>query len=122
MAIIRRNGWIIFLICGFFLYGCGEKESFIRQKLDTICASDLDTIVADLPKEKLRDSVYYTIISYKSYKEGIYSKMAIVDFYFLKDIPMKVTRKYRYYAAMRLWDRYYNVYTHFDDTAHAKAR
>jgi hypothetical protein len=104
-------------LCGVFLLGCGEKDLLIREKLDAICASDLQAITADLPKTSLADSMYYTVVSYKTYSEGRYSKMATVDFYFLNKVKAKIVRKYRYITEARLWDRYSNVYMLIDDTA-----
>jgi hypothetical protein len=34
-----------FLLWGIFLFGCGEKDPLIREKLDMICASDLRAII-----------------------------------------------------------------------------
>jgi hypothetical protein len=104
-----------FLLWGIFCLGCGEKNFLIREKLDMICKSDLQAITADLPKTSLADSMYYTIVSYKSYSEGRYSTMATVDFYFLHKVRAKIVRKYRYLKEARLWDRYYNAYTLIDD-------
>lgn len=116
VRIQMRTGLALFA-CGIFLFGCGEKDPVIREKLDAICKSDLKAITADLPKTSLSDSSYYAVVSYKSYSEGRYSKMAVVDFYFLNKVKAKIVRKYRYLEEARLWDRYYNVYTYIEDTA-----
>jgi hypothetical protein len=39
--------------------------------------------------------------------------MAIADFYFLRTVSMKITRKYRYHKRLGMWDRYYNKYYQF---------
>ena len=122
MARIVHKGWFALGLCGCFLLGCGEGDDLIKKKLDIILADDLKAVAADLPKGNCADSMYYTIVSYKSYSQGMYSKIAVVDFYFLKNIKVKITRKYRYYAAVRLWDRYYNVYKFYGDTANGKSR
>ncbi|MGB7567413.1 MAG: hypothetical protein WBM07_06120 [Chitinivibrionales bacterium] len=119
---IQRRTRFALLACGIFLFGCGEKDSVIREKLDAICTSDLKAITADLPKTSLSDSIYYTVVSYKSYSEGRYSKMAVVDFYFLNKVKAKIVRKYRYLEEARLWDRYSNVYTFIEDTAQQSHR
>ena len=118
MARLSIKGWLAIATCGYFLFGCGESDDLIKKKLEIILADDLKAITADLPKCNLADSVYYIIVSYKTYKEGMYSKMAIVDFHFLKKVKAKITRKYRYYTAAQLWDRYYNVYKLYGDTAY----
>ena len=87
-----------------------EKESVIRQKLDVILKDDLEAIIEDLEKESLLETPYFEFVDYREYKEGIYSRMAVVDFYFFNSLNMKITRKYRYYKKLGLWDRYYNKY------------
>lgn len=116
MQRIAKPARILVLASGIFLFGCGEKDSLIREKLDIICKSDLKEIVADLPKTGLSDSIYYAVVSYTSYSEGKYSKMAVVDFFFFKKIKAKIVRKYRYLKEARLWDRYFNVYSLVNDT------
>jgi hypothetical protein len=117
---MTAKAWLTACACGCFIFGCGESDVSVRKKLDIILADDLKAVSADLPKNKLLDSLYYTVVSYKDYSEGMYSKMAVVDFYFLKTVKAKITRKYRYYTAARLWDRYFNVYMLYGDTAYAK--
>jgi len=117
-----RGGWRIIALCGIFLCGCGEKDAIIRQKLDIILAGDIKAIVADIPKINLLQSPYDSLVSYKTYTQGMYSKMAVVDFYFLKNVKVKIVRKYRYLSSVRLWDRYYNAYIFFGDTANQASR
>jgi hypothetical protein len=109
-------------VCGICFYGCGESDSLVKKKLDLICASDLNAITNDIPKTSLLKAPFYSIVSYKCYSEGMYSGMAIVDYYFLKTVKVKIVRKYRYYTSARLWDRYFNAYTFFGDTAQALPR
>jgi hypothetical protein len=114
--------WIAALLCGCFLFGCGESDALIKKKLEIILTDDLRAITADMPKSSLADSVYYKLLSYKSYSEGMYSKMAVADFYFMKKVKVKITRKYRYYIGYRLWDRYSNAYQFYGDTTYGKIR
>jgi hypothetical protein len=102
--------------------GCGEKDPIIREKLEYVCKSDLDSIVVDLPKTSLADQVYYSIVSYKTYEEGKYSKMAVVEFYFLKKVRAKIVRKYRYFKEAQMWDRYFNEYSFINDTTNSARR
>lgn len=90
-----------------------EKDSVIRQKLDVILKDDLEAVIEDVEKESLLETPYFEMLDYREYKEGVYSRMAIVDFYFLNSLNMKITRKYRYYKKLGLWDRYYNKYYMF---------
>ncbi len=116
------KAWFAALTCGWLFFGCGESDDLVKKKLEVILADDLRTISADLPKSSLADSVYFTITSYKNYSEGMYSRMAVADFYFMKKVKVKITRKYRYYTGARLWDRYYNAYLFYGDTSYAKNR
>jgi hypothetical protein len=90
-----------------------EKESVIRQKLDVILKDDIEAIIEDVDRESLLETPYYDVLDYREYKEGKYSRMAVVDFYFFNSLNMKITRKYRYYKKLGLWDRYYNKYYMF---------
>lgn len=98
---------MVIIICG----GClNESTEHKKEKLHIILKDDLDTIIEDITKENLADSVYYTIVSYKEFSQGKYSAQAIVDFFFFKDIDVKVVRKYRYHRDYKKWDRYFNEY------------
>jgi hypothetical protein len=94
-VLMAGRTWFAAVACGLMLFGCGESDDLIKKKLEMILTEDLRTISADLPKSSLADSVYYKIASYKSYAEGMYSEMAIVDFYFMKKVRVKIIRKYR---------------------------
>jgi hypothetical protein len=119
----RRFFYILCAVAGIVLLcGCAEKDEIIHKKLEIICKSDLDTIVAGLPKEGLLDSAYFSFVSYKTYTEGRFSRMAVVDFYFLKTVTAKIVRKYRYCKDVRLWERYFNEYRFYDDTAQTVPR
>ncbi len=108
-----NNIRISVLFLSFLLLFCmcaEEKDEVIRKKLDVILQDDLNAILDGVSTDALLDKPHYTMVEYKSYDEGDYSKLAIVDFYFLKKINMKITRKYRYYKPKGLWDRYFNKY------------
>ncbi|MBD3346689.1 MAG: hypothetical protein GF401_16660 [Chitinivibrionales bacterium] len=92
-----------------FLINCiVETEGGIKEKLETIVKDDLATITHEIPDSSLLDSTYYSIVEYKKYTESKYSRKAVVDFYFLKGVPKKIRRKYRYHREWGKWDRYYN--------------
>jgi hypothetical protein len=122
MTAVVRTAWFFAFVGSVLLCGCGESDEFIKKKLDVVLKSDLDTITAGVQKSSLLDTPYYTIVSYKSYKEGMYSKLAVADFYFLKNIKAKIVRKYRYLTTMQVWDRYFNEYWFYGDSALAKTR
>ncbi len=108
--------WSYFII--FFLFiGAGcivESDKLIKEKLLIILKDDLEALVNDIPKENVADSVYYKIVSYKTFKTGKYTNKAVVDFFFINKIKVKVVRKYRYSAKYCKWERYFNEYKHFD--------
>jgi hypothetical protein len=104
------------------LSGCGESDVLIRKKLDALLQSDMKAITAGLPAEGLLKEPFYTVVSYKIYREGMYSRMAVADFYFMNKIKVKIVRKYRYYASARLWDRYFNEYVFYGDSVQNKPR
>jgi hypothetical protein len=87
-----------------------EKDEVIRRKLDIVLADDLEAIIEDVAKEALLDKPYFKIVEYKEYDEAVYSRRAIVEFFFFKSISVKITRKYRYIRKTGIWDRYYNKY------------
>lgn len=102
------------------LQGCGgEPEEMIRKKLEVILDDDLAALTADVPEESLADSTYYVIREYKRYQEGRYTYRAVVDFFFLDKVNVKVERKYRYHRPYGKWDRYQNVYRFVNDSVPA---
>lgn len=103
------------ILCVFVCAGCfKESEKNIKQKLMIILEDDLKTIISDISKENLVDSVHYNIVEYKKYTEYKYTTMAIVDFYFLKRVSAKIVRKYRYHSLEKKWERYFNEYKFYD--------
>jgi hypothetical protein len=114
----------ILLICctmiGIVCAGCmQDSETMIRKKLTAILDDDLESLVADIQKENRSDSIYYSLVSYKKYPKARYSRKAVVDFYFFKNIMTKVRRKYRYHRPIGLWERYYNKYHFISDSSTA---
>ena len=110
----------IICCCGLtllILQGCGEEpEEMIRKKLQVILDDDLATLTADVPEESVRDTAYFVVREYKRFDEGRYTRKAVVDFYFLDRVGVKVERKYRYHRRYGKWDRYRNVYRFVDDS------
>jgi hypothetical protein len=87
-----------------------EKDEIVSKKLDIVLQDDLEAIIEDVAQDALLEKPYFEVVSYSEYKEGMYSRMAVVDFYFFNSLNMKITRKYRYLKKHGLWDRYYNKY------------
>ncbi|NLE01050.1 MAG: hypothetical protein GX640_14380 [Fibrobacter sp.] len=98
----------------------GESDEFARKKLDSILKDDLTAILEDVPDSALLEKPYYELVDYKTYDKGNYSKKAVADFYFMKNIPVKIVRKYRYHVNTRMWDRYYNEYSFYSDSTDTK--
>ena len=122
----RMGGFWLFSIAlvsaWVLLAGCEgrEPDTSIRKKFDTVVAADFKAIVSELPKESLSDSVYFRIVEYTTYEKSLYSVRAVVDYYYLKNVQVKRTVKYRYVKNARKWERYANEYRFFSDTAKAR--
>lgn len=110
----RYFSLLLFVI--FSLFSCSENEKMIQKKLDTICEDDLKAIIEGIPGEKLLEKPYYKITSYKKYDKGKFSRKAEVEYYFFKDIGVKVFRQYRYHKSVGMWERYTNKYVFIHDT------
>lgn len=103
--------YLIGIILLTAIYGCiGESDELIKKKLHVILKDDLKSIINDLPEKSVADSAYYTIELYKNFKELKYKKKAVVNFFILKGVEVKIVRKYRYYKDYRKWERYFNEY------------
>lgn len=105
-------------IAVLLLAGCAKsRDQVARERLEVILADDLQALVADLPAEGVRDSVYYRILRYVPNPGGRLSAMAEVEFRVLKGDPAVVRRKYRYYDRIGKWERFYNQYHHTEPEA-----
>ncbi|MCL2690214.1 MAG: hypothetical protein FWE57_10275 [Chitinispirillia bacterium] len=113
MSFIKKTTKLLLPVVLLFCMCLQEKDSVIRQKLNVILKDDLEAILEDVAKEALLETPYFELLEYREYKEGAYSRLAVVDFYFLNSINMKITRKFRYHKKLGLWDRYYNKYYMF---------
>ncbi len=94
--------------------GCGgEKPEIIKSKLDAIIASDFKALLAELPQKSHSDSVHFVCREYTTFKKGPYRVKAVVDFYYLRDVNVKRTVKYRYVKSAGQWERYDNEYVYY---------
>jgi hypothetical protein len=97
-----------------FLCGCSrEPAAEIRKKLDIVAESDFRAIVTELPKKSLGDSVHFGVMEYREYDKGAYRAKAVVDFYYLRDVHVKRTVKYRYVKSAGKWERFANDYVNY---------
>jgi hypothetical protein len=110
----------ILLIIPLQISCIGEKEGIARQKLELILPDDMKAIVEGVQADALMEKPHYTITSYKTYKKGIYSAKAEVDFYFLKKVGVKIVRKFRYHRSKKMWERYFNEYKYTSEAADNK--
>lgn len=90
-----------------------EREEIAKEKLKLILPDDLKGIKEGVSADALIDKPYYTITYYNTYKKGLYSAKAEVDFYFLKKLDVKIVRKFRYHRSKKLWERYFNEYRYY---------
>ena len=101
----------IFAAFAALVAGCGgDPPATIRAKFDAIVQNDFKTIIGELPKSSLRDSVYFKVVEYKQVDKGEYRVKAIVDFFYLKGVGVKRTVKYRYVKGPKKWERFANDY------------
>jgi hypothetical protein len=100
--------------CGLYFSCCSsEPAGEIRKKLDIVAENDFRAIIADLPAKSRADSVYLKIAEYKAFPKGQYRAKAVVDFYYLRDVNVKRTVKYRYVKSAGKWERYANDYIYY---------
>lgn len=108
---------IAVLFAGVWLCSCSnDSDSLARKKLDLILPDDLKAIVEGIPKDALIEKPYYNVTLYKTFKKGLYSAKAEVDFYFLKKVNVKIVRKFRYHRSKKMWERYFNEYRYLSDS------
>jgi hypothetical protein len=120
-----RSGLLIVVVlaAGLSICSCGgDGEQLARKKLDLILPDDLKAIVAGIPKDALIDKPYDTITSFKTFKKGLYSAKAEVDFYFLQKVHVKIIRKFRYHRSKKMWERYFNEYRYLSDSTAISAK
>ena len=105
---------ISIIICLLSNCTSNSNESIRNTFEQIIVKDDLKSILEDTSIKDLMDSPYYSIVSYEEDKKGQYTKKAIVDYYFFKNVKVKIRRKYRYYKAYEKWERYTNEYKFYD--------
>jgi hypothetical protein len=100
--------------CWLYLSGCSsEPAGEIRKKFDIVAENDFRAIIAELPAKSRADSVHFTVVEYKDFPKGQYRVRAVVDFYYLRDVRVKRTLKYRYVKSAGKWERYANDYFYY---------
>jgi hypothetical protein len=117
-GVIPRTSFVLlsaFLAwCMLYCSGCaGEPAAEIRKKLNIVADADFKAIIADLPKKSLSDSLHFTIVEYKDFSKGPYRVKAVVDYFYIRDIKVKRTVKYRYVKREGKWERYANDYVYY---------
>ena len=89
-----------FLLIAFIilLVACTPKvpEDVARMRLKPLLQSCLDTITAGIDTSAILETPRFEIREFRSFDEGQYQYLAVVDFYFLRDIPKKIVRRYRF--------------------------
>ena len=97
----------------FCLWACSASPEVLRRKMEKLAASDLEDILAE-HRERGLDSLlsgepYFEIAEFKTFKGDtarVFRAYAKVNFYYLESLKFFQVRKYRYNAAVKLWDRY----------------
>ena len=105
---------VCILALGMLSVSCmHEVDSSIRAKFDFLVDSDFKSLVNELPKASISDSAHFVIAEYLKPKHGMFRAHAIVDYYYLKNIRVKRTVKYRYGQNVDKWERYSNTYVFY---------
>jgi hypothetical protein len=92
------------------LSGCGDDPVL---RLNKLLESDLTVILTDIDKDSVLDEPRFEIVEFNSFDEGKFRHLAEVHFYFLKDINVKIVRKYRYNRRHFRWELFHNVYERY---------
>lgn len=87
-------------------------ENTAKTYLEPVLQEDLRVITDGIDTTAVLENPYFEIVEFTKFNEGEYNYIAVVDFYFLKDIRQKVFRKYRFHY-IRKWELYYNEYQSF---------
>lgn len=119
MRYVLGTALLSIAIVAFCPHCSGESEAMARKKLDAICEDDLAAIIDSIAVENLIEKPYYKIVEYNRYSEGKYTRKAVVEYFFLRRVAVKVVRKYRYHGSIGLWDRYTNEYVFLHDSSAA---
>lgn len=88
----------------------GISEKRAKEMLDIVLKDDMSAIIDGIDTSGIMKEPYYEYREFKSFEEGKYQYLAVVDFYFLKDIKRKIVRKYRFNKLHLQWERFENVW------------
>jgi hypothetical protein len=104
--------WFFSFIFIILFISCVPKpsEKRVHGILEVILKDDLTVIVEGIDSNAVLQPPFYEVREFSKYKEGQYQYLAVVDFYFLKEIKQKIVRKYRFDKWYLRWERYYNEY------------
>jgi hypothetical protein len=108
-----KNRFFVFIFI-IFVIACVPKipENTARVHLEPVLQEGLTGLIDGIDSSAILELPYFEISEFKRFGEGEYQYIAIVDFFFLKNIPKKVVRKYRFHHR-RKWELYYNEYQSF---------
>jgi hypothetical protein len=113
-VIMRTMVCAVLASCALHFSGCtSEPPGEIRKKLDTVAENDFREIIADLPAKSRADSAYFRIAEYKDFPKGQYRVKAVIDYYYLRNVRVKRSLKYRYVKSVGKWERYANDYVYY---------
>jgi len=106
--------WFYLFVFIILFVSCIPKipESTVRAYLEPILQEDLVLITEGIDTTALLENPYFEITEFNKFDEGEYQYLAVVNFYFLKDIRQKIVRKYRFHHR-RKWELFYNEYKSF---------
>ena len=113
-VILRVVRCTVLALCMLYFFGCNSKSpGEIRKNLDIVAENDFKAIIAELPAKSRADSVFFRIAEYKEFPKGQYRVKAVIDYYYLRDVRVMRTVKYRYVKSAGKWERYDNEYVYY---------
>jgi hypothetical protein len=110
MKFTKNGFWVLTFI--ILLTACTLRlnEDTTRRMLEVILKDDMSVTVEGIDTAAILQNPYYEYREFKGFKEGQYQYLAIVEFYFLREVKQKIVRKYRFDKRYLKWERYYNEY------------
>jgi len=115
---MRKRSFFGFLLIAFIILllsscGMGLNENAVKNMLNNLLLSDMEVIVDGIDADALLDEPHFEIVRFDSFDEGVFRHLAEVNFYFLKDMNVRIVRRYRYNRRHLRWERFHNVYERF---------
>jgi hypothetical protein len=111
----RRAAVLLAALC--LAWGCGADDRVARRSLEAVAKAELTSFVNELPPANQPTAPYFEIVAFEPGKKGRFSVKAVVDYYYLKNVTVKLTRKYRFVRWGQRWEPYNEEWRFFQDSS-----